>query len=101
MTETNYAVAPGEYLKEWRIEQGVSHRAAAELLGCSRWQLHEFDKGLIPVTDDIAGRLENITGVPANSWLRYEAAYRTDLTRLQGTRNARWRMPREPWTSTT
>lgn len=82
MTATNYAVAPGEYLEEWGIERGVSHQRVAILLGWSRERLIEFGEGLVPVTDDIANRLENVTGVPADSWLRYEATYRADLARI-------------------
>ena len=39
MTETNYAVAPGEYLEEWIDDRGFSQQHVADLLGCSRkWE---------------------------------------------------------------
>ncbi len=82
MTATNYAVAPGEYLEEWIDEQGLSQQRVAELLGCSRKQVNEIVNGHAPITQDTAIRLERVVGIPADSWLRYEAAYRADLARL-------------------
>jgi addiction module HigA family antidote len=82
MTATNYAVAPGEYLEEWIDEQGVSQQHVADLLGCSRKQVNELVNGRAPVTNDTALRLERVVGIPAESWLRYEAAYRADLARI-------------------
>ncbi len=82
MTATNYAVAPGEYLEEWIEDQGLSQQRVAELLGCSRKQVNEIVNGRAPVKNDTAIRLERVVGIPAASWLRYEAAYRADLARI-------------------
>lgn len=82
MTATNYAVAPGEYLEEWIEDQGLSQQRVADLLGCSRKQVNEIINGRAPVTSDTAMRLERVVGIPADSWLRYEAAYRADLARI-------------------
>ncbi|SLB51714.1 HigA family addiction module antidote protein [Mycobacteroides abscessus subsp. bolletii] len=82
MTVTNYAVAPGEYLEEWIDEQGLSQQRVADLLGCSRKQVNEIVNGHAPITNDTAIRLQRVVGIPADSWLRYEAAYRADLARI-------------------
>jgi len=82
MSTTNYAVAPGEYLEEWLNEEGMSQQALADLLGCSRKQVNEIINGRAPITNDTAIRLERVVGIPADSWLRYEAAYRADLARI-------------------
>lgn len=82
MAATNYAVAPGEYLEEWINEQGLSQQRVADLLGCSRKQVNDIVNGRAPVTQDTALRLERVVGIPADSWLRYEAAYRADLARI-------------------
>ncbi|MCX2966201.1 HigA family addiction module antitoxin [Gordonia aquimaris] len=82
MTTTNYAVAPGEYLEEWVDDQGFSQQRVAEMLGCSRKQVNEIIHGRAPITPDTAGRLERVVGIPADAWLRYEAAYRADLNRI-------------------
>jgi len=87
MTATNYAVAPGEYLEEWIEDQGLSQQRVAELMGCSRKQINEIVHGRAPVSSDTAIRLERVVGIPADSWLRYEAAYRADLARISDQEN--------------
>ncbi|KKF02794.1 HigA family addiction module antitoxin [Mycolicibacterium obuense] len=87
MSATNYAVAPGEYLEEWITEHGLSQQRVAEQLGCSRKQVNEIVNGRAPVTSDTAIRLERVVGIPADSWLRYEAAYRADLARIADLEN--------------
>ncbi|MDP9903130.1 helix-turn-helix transcriptional regulator [Arthrobacter bambusae] len=84
---TNYAVAPEEYLKEWIENEGLSQQRVAELLGCSLKQVSDLVNGRAPVTKSTAARLARIVGIPADSWLRYEAAYRADLARLAGHEN--------------
>jgi len=87
MTVTNYAVAPGEYLEEWIDEHGLSQQRVADLLGCSRKHVNEIVHGRAPITSDTAIRLERVVGIPADSWLRYEAAYRADLARIADQEN--------------
>jgi HTH-type transcriptional regulator/antitoxin HigA len=82
MTATNYAVAPGEYLEEWIDDQGLSQQRVADLLGCSRKQVNEIVNGRAPITGDTAVRLERVVGITADSWLRFEAAYRAGLARI-------------------
>jgi HTH-type transcriptional regulator / antitoxin HigA len=82
MTATNYAVAPGEYLEEWIDEQGLSQQHVADLMGCSRKQINEIVNGHAPITSETAIRLERVVGIPADSWLRYEAAYRAARARM-------------------
>jgi HTH-type transcriptional regulator/antitoxin HigA len=83
MTNPNYAVAPGEYLEEWIDDHGLSQAQAAAQLGCSRKQVNEIVNGRAPLTADTALRLERVVGIPAATWLRYEAAYRADRARLE------------------
>lgn len=82
MTATDYAVAPGEYLEEWIDGQGLSQQRVAELLGSSRKQVNEIVNGRAPITSETAMRLERVVGIPARTWLKYEALYRADLARL-------------------
>ena len=82
MTATNYAVAPGEYLEEWIDDQGLSQQRVAELLGSSRKQVNEIVNGRAPITSDTAIRLERVVGIPAKTWLKYEALYRADQARI-------------------
>lgn len=87
MTDTNYAVAPGEYLEEWIEDNGVSQQHVADLMGCSRKQVNEIVNGRAPVTPDTAVRLERVVGISAAAWLRYEAMYRADLARIRDEEN--------------
>ena len=82
MSETNYAVAPGEYLQEWMDEYGCTREQAAEQMSV---YVHEVDRivaGTEQVTDLVAVRLEYLTGIPRSIWERQEAQYRADLKRL-------------------
>ncbi|HEX7662681.1 MAG TPA: HigA family addiction module antitoxin [Pseudonocardiaceae bacterium] len=87
MTKTNYAVAPGEYLEEWIEDQGLSQQQVADRMGCSRKQVNELVNGRAPVTADTAIRLQRVVGIPADSWMRYEAVYRADLARIKDQEN--------------
>lgn len=82
MTATNYAVAPGEYLEEWIDDHGLSQQRVAELLGSSCKQVNEIVNGRAPIASDTAMRLERVVGIPAKTWLKYEALYRADLARI-------------------
>lgn len=82
MTATNYAVAPGEYLEEWIDDHDLSQQRVAELLGSSRKQVNEIVNGHAPITSETAIRLERVVGIPATTWLKYEALYRADLARI-------------------
>lgn len=87
MTTTNYAVAPGEYLEEWIDDHSMSQQRVADLLGCSRKQVNEIINGRAPITSDTAMRLERVVGIPARTWLKYEALYRADLARIADEEN--------------
>lgn len=82
MTTTDYAVAPGEYLEEWIEDQALSQQQVADLLGSSRKQVNEIVNGRAPITSETAMRLERVVGIPAKTWLKYEALYRADLARI-------------------
>jgi plasmid maintenance system antidote protein VapI len=80
-------VAPCEYLTEWIEDRGISQMRAADLLGWSRAQFNEFVFSRGPVNDDMAASLARVVGIPAESWLRYEATYRADLARSSNHEN--------------
>lgn len=82
-THTNYAVAPGEYLAEWLENTGHTQLEAANRLGVSRKQVNEIVNGRAPITADSAFKLERLTGIAADVWLRMEMQYRADLARIR------------------
>lgn len=80
--DRNYAVAPGEYLAEWLDDEHFTQQQLADRLGWSRKRVNEIVGGRAPISAEAAIQLERVTGIPADSWLRFEAAYRADLARL-------------------
>lgn len=85
--ETNYAVAPGMYLQEWIEVESLTQQEVADRLGLSRKTVNGIIKGTQPVTQETAIKLERVTSIPRDAWLRYEAMYREDLARLEDEKN--------------
>lgn len=81
--ETDYAVPPGETLRELLEEQDISQRELARRADLSPKHVNRLIQGLVPLSADIAQRLELVTGTPARIWNSLEANYRSDLERLR------------------
>ena len=81
----NYAVAPGEYLREWIEESGsgISQQALADRMGVSRKLVNGILCGRDPITEETAIKLERVTGIPRDAWSRFEGKYREDLARTR------------------
>lgn len=80
--EADYAVAPGEWLREWMQENGVSAVTLAHFLNWEMRWLKRFLKGKQPVDAVIAQDLAMVTKIPAKSWLAFQEQYDKDRTRL-------------------
>lgn len=78
----NFAVAPGAYLAEWLELEAVTQQQLALRLGWSRKRVNEVVGGRTTLNHEAAIQLERVTGIPADSWTRFETAYRADLARL-------------------
>ena len=63
--DTDYAVPPGETLLELLEEQGMSQRDLARRAGLSPKHVNKLLQGLVPLSADVAVRLERVTGTPA------------------------------------
>jgi HTH-type transcriptional regulator / antitoxin HigA len=85
--DTDYAVSPGETLQELLEERGMSQRDLARRTGLSPKHVNKLLHGLVPLSADVAVRLERVTGTPARFWNRMEANYRSDLERIQSKRD--------------
>jgi HTH-type transcriptional regulator / antitoxin HigA len=85
--DTDYAVAPGETLRELLEERGLSQRDLAQRAGLSPKRVNRLLQGLVPLSADVAVRLERVTGTPARFWNRLEATYRSDLERIRAKRD--------------
>ena len=81
----NYAVAPGEYLREWIEESGsgISQQALADRMGVSRKLVNGILCGRDPITEETAIKLERVTSIPRDAWSRFEGKYREDLARIR------------------
>lgn len=75
------AVAPGETLREVLEEMHMSQLELASRIGASTKHVNQVVKGIVPISADVAQRLEVVTGVPARIWSRLESDYRTILAK--------------------
>lgn len=82
MPEPDYAVPPGETLRLRLEEIGLTQAALAKRSGLTAKHINQLVKGAVTLTPEVAGRLELVTGVTADWWLRLEADYRAALIRL-------------------
>lgn len=78
---TDYAVATGEFIREWLDNHRMTAAELARRTGFSRKHISMVLAGA-PVSSDFANRLELVTHVPAERWLALEGQYRADLERL-------------------
>jgi HTH-type transcriptional regulator / antitoxin HigA len=85
--DTDYAIPPGETLRELLDEQGLTQRELARRTGLSPKHVNRLLQGLVPLSTDVAQRLERVTGAPARIWNRLEANYQSDLQRLRDRRD--------------
>ena len=81
--DTDYAVPPGETLRELLEEQGLSQRDLARRADLSPKHVNRLLQGLVPLSADVAVRLERVTGTSARIWNSLEADYRSDLERIR------------------
>jgi HTH-type transcriptional regulator / antitoxin HigA len=84
--DTDYAVPPGETLRELLEELGLTQRELARRADLSPKHVNRLLQGLVPLSADVATRLERVTGTPARIWNRLEADYRSDLERIRAQR---------------
>ena len=80
--EPDYAVAPGETLRERLDELGMTQADLARRTGLTPKHINQVMQGVTSLSADVAQRLEYATGSPARWWLRLEADYRAAQTRL-------------------
>jgi len=78
----DYAVPPGETLRELLEEREMSQAELAQRMGRTPKMINELMAGKAPLTHETALLLEQVLGVPARLWNRLEANYQEDLARL-------------------
>ena len=79
----NYAVPPGETLKETLESLGMTQAELAQRTGRPKKTINEIIKGKAAITPDTAIQLERALGVPASFWNNLERNYQETLARLK------------------
>ena len=77
----DYAVPPGETIREVMESYGMAQNELAVRLETSVQTLNRIFKGEQPITYETANRLEMVTGTPANFWNKLESNYREQLAK--------------------
>ena len=73
------AVHPGEILREEMRERGISTDDFARRLGMSSRNLHNFLRGDLPLSKDLAQKLEQNLAIPAPVWQRLYEGFLRDV----------------------
>jgi HTH-type transcriptional regulator/antitoxin HigA len=82
--EPDYAVPPGETLKETIEFLGMTQKELSARTGLSVQSLNRILKGEQPISYETANILELVLNVPASMWNKLEAQYREQLIKIDG-----------------
>ena len=75
----NYAVPPGETLRETIEAKGMSQAELAKRTGRTPKTINEIIQAKAPITAETAMQLEHVLDVPARFWMGLESRYQTAL----------------------
>ena len=81
--EPDYAIPPGETLKEVMESLNMSQKELAIRTGLTVQSLNRIFKGDQPISYETANKLELATGVSAGMWNNLEAQYREQLAKAK------------------
>jgi addiction module HigA family antidote len=81
--EPDYAVPPGETLREVLDSLGMKQRELADRTGLTVQTISRIAQGEQTISFDTANRFELATGVPARLWNNLEALYRERRTKAE------------------
>ncbi len=82
VSENYIAVPPGEEIKEQIGYRNMTNREFAEKMGVSECFISDLLEGDIPLTNEIAVKLEAVLGIDAYFWNGLEEDYREDLAKV-------------------
>lgn len=80
----DYAIPPGETLKETMESLGMSQKELSIRAGLTVQSINRIFKGEQPINYETANRLELVTNTPARFWNNLELKYREQLEKLKG-----------------
>jgi len=81
--EPDYAVPPGESIREQMEAYGWTQKELADRLDTTAQTLNRIFKGEQPITLETANRLELVLGAPARFWNNLEVNYRERISKLE------------------
>jgi addiction module HigA family antidote len=81
--EPDYAVIPGETLREVMESMGMTQRELAARTDLTVQSISRILKGVQPITCETANRLELATGVPARLWNQLEVGFREQTAKIK------------------
>jgi addiction module HigA family antidote len=81
--QPNYAIAPGETLRETLETIGMTQAELADRTGRPKKTINEIITGKAAITAETALQLERVLGIPASFWNNLERNYREALARLK------------------
>ncbi|MGC8552373.1 MAG: HigA family addiction module antitoxin [Phycisphaerae bacterium] len=73
--DPDYAVAPGETLREAMAERGMAQKELAARTELARKTINEILKGKAPISPETAAKLALVFAIPAEYWTNLEAKY--------------------------
>ncbi|WP_025770190.1 ImmA/IrrE family metallo-endopeptidase [Thioalkalivibrio sp. HK1] len=89
--DSDWLSPPGDTISDASEERGWTRHELADRLGLDKRKIDRLIEGEIPLSEDIAFRLERVIGSTAAFWLRREAYYREGLERKRrAERLAEW-----------
>jgi HTH-type transcriptional regulator / antitoxin HigA len=80
--QPDYAVSPGETLRETLEAKALSQADLALRTGLAEKTISQIVNGIAPITYDTAAKLELVLGIPASFWNTRERSYREALVRI-------------------
>lgn len=84
--DPDYAVAPGDTLREVLDGLSMTQKELATRTGLTEQTIVRIIKGLQPITFETAIKLEMVTSVPARMWNNLEMQYREQLSKIEQSR---------------
>lgn len=77
------ATPPGATIKEQLENRNMSQREFASRMNMSEKDIDHLINGEVPLTPDVANRLELVLGLPTHFWNNLESIYREKLAKAE------------------
>lgn len=82
-TQRDYIVSTGDHIEGWLDDHEITQAELARRLGVTAKHVSELCSGKASLTQSLALKLEQVTGTPADIWMRIETSYRQALAKAE------------------